>query len=86
MLYGHPGATTVEVDAVAVLVLAEPDEDARLAWIDHCWGFDGQRLRQYTTDHTMGEHLRCNGGELLNLKQARLHDNWVLTTDGGHAR
>ncbi|MEV5605530.1 hypothetical protein AB0L33_29235 [Streptomyces sp. NPDC052299] len=83
-LYGDPGATDVEPDAVAVLVLAEPGEDTRLAWIGDCraWGFDGQRLRQYTTDHSMGEHLRYNGGKRIDLEQARLHDNWVLTSLG----
>lgn len=53
-LYGDPGATDVEPDAVAVLVLAEPGENTRLAWIGDCraWGFDGQRLRQYTSKRT----------------------------------
>ncbi|MCG7524780.1 hypothetical protein MHW47_10060 [Streptomyces sp. OfavH-34-F] len=71
-LYGDPGTTDVQPDAVAVLALAEPGKDARRAWIGDCraWGFDGRRLRQYTTDHSMGEHLRYNGGQRIDREVA----------------
>ncbi|MCZ1012171.1 PP2C family protein-serine/threonine phosphatase [Streptomyces lydicus] len=83
-LYNDPGATVVEPDAVAVLALAEPGEGTLLSWVGDCraWGFDGRQLRQYTTDHSMGEHLRYNGGKWIDLAKARLHDNWVLATLG----
>lgn len=78
-LYGDPGGVNVEPDAVAVLALSEPGEDTRVHWIGDCraWGFNGQTLRQYTTDHTMGEHLRQRGKPEV---EAALHDNWVRTS------
>ncbi|MFF4531598.1 PP2C family protein-serine/threonine phosphatase [Streptomyces sp. NPDC001407] len=80
-LYADPGADPVEPDAVAVLALAEPGQETRVHWIGDCraWGFDGRRLRQYTIDHTMGEHLRQKGA---SLAEAALHDNWVRTSLG----
>lgn len=80
-LYGDPGAVTVDPDAVPVLALAEPGEEIWVYWIGDCrvWGFDGERLRQYTKDHSMGEFLRRNGDPPT---EAALHDNWVRTSLG----
>ncbi|MGW6605704.1 PP2C family protein-serine/threonine phosphatase [Streptomyces sp. NPDC055036] len=83
-LYGDPGALVVEPDGVAVLALAEPGEPTLVYWIGdaRAHGFDGKKLRLYSTDHSMGEFLRHNGGKHLPLEQARLHDNWVRATLG----
>lgn len=65
-------------DAVAVVAVAHDDATA-VYWIGDAlaYGWDGQRLRQYTTDQTVGEQLRHNGAP---LDVAASHDNWVRAT------
>lgn len=75
------GAEPAEVvrewaDAIAVVAVARPGHGALVSWSGDCrgYGFDGQRLRQYTTDQTVGEQLRRNGAPLA---VAADHDNWL---------
>lgn len=67
-----------EPDAVALVAVADPDSTV-IHWIGDCraYGLTGGILRQYTTDHTVGQQLRVNG---LPADVAEDHDNWVRTT------
>ncbi|WP_181785112.1 SpoIIE family protein phosphatase [Streptomyces phytophilus] len=60
----------------AVTARMAPDGRTWLYWIGDCraYGWDGQRLAQHTTDQTLGEFLRLNGGVPEDI--ARRHDNW----------
>ncbi|WP_436776362.1 hypothetical protein [Yinghuangia sp. YIM S09857] len=67
-----------EPDAVAVVAVAAPgDNTTRIAWVGdaRAWGWDVTRLRQYSTDQTMGQFLRVYGGPAAEL--AGHHDEWV---------
>ncbi|MFF2923100.1 PP2C family protein-serine/threonine phosphatase [Streptomyces celluloflavus] len=68
-----------EADAVAVTALACADRDTSVAWVGDCraYGWNGARLRQYSTDHTMGQMLRLNGAP---WDLAEDHDNWIRTS------
>ncbi len=68
-------------DAVAVVALVEPGEPTTVAWVGDCraYGWDGAELRQYTTDHTVGQQLRVNG---VPVEVAEAHDNWIRTSLG----
>ncbi|MBB4917406.1 PP2C family protein-serine/threonine phosphatase [Streptosporangium saharense] len=79
-LLNAPADDREDPDAVAVLAVAHPDV-AVIHWIGdaRAYGWDGVELRQYTTDHTVGEQLRRNG---VALDLAADHDNWVRTTVG----
>lgn len=78
-LVADPGAEEgPEPDAVAVVAVTAPGDDTtRIAWVGdaRAWGWDGTRLRQYSTDQTMGEFLRVYGGPAAEL--ADQHDVWV---------
>ncbi|MGG7571199.1 hypothetical protein [Streptomyces sirii] len=78
-LVADPGAEEVaEPDAVAVVAVTAPGDDTtRIAWVGdaRAWGWDGTRLRQYSTDQTMGQFLRVYGGPAVEL--ADHHDVWV---------
>ncbi|MFI0406537.1 PP2C family protein-serine/threonine phosphatase [Actinomadura sp. 3N508] len=65
-------------DAVAVAAVAHDDVTA-VHWIGdaRAYGWDGRRLRRYTTDQTVGEQLRRNGAP---WDLAADHDNWVRAT------
>ncbi|WP_329032241.1 hypothetical protein OIE71_04675 [Streptomyces sp. NBC_01725] len=83
-LVSAPAAAIVEPDGVAVLAIAERYEHTAIAWTgdSRAYGWDGQTLTQRTTDMTVGEYLRHNGGggpiELL----AAAHDNWIRSSLG----
>ncbi|WP_327226371.1 SpoIIE family protein phosphatase [Streptomyces platensis] len=78
-LVADPGADGEEADAAAVAALAQPGEDTHVAWVGDCraYGWNGTRLRYYTTDHTVGEQLRLNGAP---WKLAAHHDSWLRTS------
>lgn len=65
-------------EAAAVLALVPDDGPAVVAWIGDCraYRWDGTELRQYTTDHTMGQQLRASGGAPIEL--AATHDHWLM--------
>jgi PPM family protein phosphatase len=69
-------------DGVAALVIAEPGEPTSIAWTGdvRVYGYDGSVLRQRSTDHTVGQYLRINGGVPLEL--AENHDNWIRCSLG----
>lgn len=68
-------------DGVAVLAVAEPGQTTALAWTGdaRAHGWDGSRLRQLTTDHTIGQYLRLNGDGPIEALAAA-HDNWLRTS------
>lgn len=71
-----PGPDDDTPDAVAVVAAARAGDDTRVAWCgdSRVYGFNGERIRQYSTDATVGEQLRCNG---VALELAAEHDNWL---------
>lgn len=71
-------------DGVAVLAVAEPGQPTAIAWTGdaRAYGWDGQRLQQLTTDHTIGEYLRLNGDGGPIEALAAAHDNWLRTSLG----
>jgi PPM family protein phosphatase len=75
-LVADPGA---HANGVAVLAVVSGADPVEVAWIGDCraYGWDGAVLRQYTTDHTVGEQLRRNGAP---LELAAEHDNWIKTS------
>ena len=68
-------------NAVAVLAVTRPGKTTRIAWVGdaRAYGWDGTRLRRYTTDHTVGQQLRVNG---VPVELAEQHDNWIRTSLG----
>ncbi|MGW3060652.1 hypothetical protein ACWC98_32630 [Streptomyces goshikiensis] len=79
LLVADRGPDGAGPDAVAVLAAAVPGQDTVVAWVGDCraYGWDGRRLEQYTTDHTVGQQLRANG---VPVDLARDHDNWIRVT------
>lgn len=67
-----------DYDGAAVLAVVHPHGPAVVSWIGDCraYRFDGAELRQYTTDHTMGQQLRASGGVAVEFTQT--HDHWLL--------
>lgn len=78
-IVADPGPADDTPNAVAVVAAARAGHETSIAWCgdSRIYGFDGTRLRQYSTDATVGEQLRRNG-EALEL--AAEHDNWVRAT------
>lgn len=79
-LVADPGADGEEADAVAVVAAVLPGtNETRVAWVGDCraYGWNGNRLTLYTTDHTVGEQLRTNGAP---WELAEQHDNWLRTS------
>ena len=75
-LIDDPGVDDYNPDAVLVLAISEPGESTRLGWVgdSHAYGWDGTRLRRWTTPQGMGQYLRQNS-EREDL--AVEHDNWI---------
>jgi serine/threonine protein phosphatase PrpC len=71
-----PGPYADTPDAVAVVAVAQAGDETRVAWCgdSRIYGFDGERVRQYSTDATVGEQLRRNG---VAIELAAEHDNWL---------
>ncbi|MEV8048945.1 hypothetical protein [Streptomyces bacillaris] len=69
---GHDGE---EANAVGVAVLVD-DAGARAAWVGDCdvLGWDGTRLRRYSTPQVMGEWVRQYGPP---VEVAAHYDDWV---------
>ncbi|MEU7345492.1 hypothetical protein ABZ778_16500 [Streptomyces bacillaris] len=69
---GHDGE---EVNAVGVAVLVD-DAGTRAAWVGDCdvLGWDGRRLRRYSTPQVMGEWVRQYGPP---VEIAAHYDDWV---------
>jgi len=63
--------------ACAVYAAMEPGRPTMVHWIGDCraYGWDGQRLTLWSTDMTMGQWLRINGGVPVEI--AEVHDNWA---------
>ncbi|MFE0648186.1 hypothetical protein ACFVZH_06310 [Streptomyces sp. NPDC059534] len=62
--------------ASAVFACMRPGVPTVVHWIGDCraYGWDGTALTQWSTDQTMGEWLRVNGGVPVEI--AENHDNW----------
>jgi serine/threonine protein phosphatase PrpC len=65
----------------AVYASMEPGRPTDLHWIGDCraYGWDGTELTLWSTDQTMGEWLRWNGGktiEMVPLDVTESQDNW----------
>ncbi|WP_019632682.1 hypothetical protein [Actinomadura atramentaria] len=72
-----PGTSGAAPDGVAVIAVRHPDDtDTAITWTGdaRAYGWNGTRLRQYSTDHTVGQHLRLNG---MPVEVAEDHDNWL---------
>lgn len=66
----------------AIFASMEPGRPASVHWIGDCraYGWDGAALTLWSTDQTMGEWLRWNGGktiELAPVEVAETQDNWA---------
>ncbi|MFD8851851.1 SpoIIE family protein phosphatase [Streptomyces sp. NPDC059604] len=66
----------------AVFASMEPGLPTSVHWIGDCraYGWDGEGLTQWTTDQTMGEWLRWNGGktiEIIPVEVAETQDNFA---------
>jgi serine/threonine protein phosphatase PrpC len=63
--------------AAAVYASMEPGQPTMIHWIGDCraYGWDGTRLALWSTDMTMGQWLRINGGVPVEI--AERHDNWA---------
>ncbi|MEU2436589.1 SpoIIE family protein phosphatase [Streptomyces rubradiris] len=61
----------------AVYASVEPGRPTGIHWIGDCraYGWDGERLTQWSTDQTMGQWLRWNGGVPVEI--AATQDNWA---------
>ncbi|MVO89389.1 SpoIIE family protein phosphatase [Streptomyces sp. p1417] len=61
----------------AVYASMEPGHPTGIHWIGDCraYGWDGQTLTQWSTDQTMGQWLRWNGGVPVEI--AATQDNWA---------
>ncbi|MGW1468461.1 SpoIIE family protein phosphatase [Streptomyces sp. NPDC002308] len=65
----------------AIYALMEPGRPTSVHWIGDCraYGWDGKALTLWSTDQTMGEWLRWNGGETIEIvptEVAESQDNW----------
>ncbi|MFD3422113.1 hypothetical protein [Streptomyces decoyicus] len=68
--------------ASAVYALVEPGRPSSVHWIGdaRAYGWDGEHLTLWSTDMTMGEWLRWNGGktiEVIPIEVAETQDNWA---------
>ncbi|MFL4497466.1 hypothetical protein ACJ6WD_40450 [Streptomyces sp. VTCC 41912] len=66
----------------AIVASMEPGWPTSVHWIGDCraYGWDGEKLTLWSTDQTMGEWLRWNGGktiELVPIEVAETQDNWA---------
>ncbi|WP_030569632.1 SpoIIE family protein phosphatase [Streptomyces aureocirculatus] len=80
LLITDPGPDGEEADGVAVAAQVHPGgEYVLIGWVGDCraYGWNGERLRLYSDDHTVGQQLRANG---VALDIARGHDDWVRTS------
>ncbi|MFB7657897.1 MULTISPECIES: PP2C family protein-serine/threonine phosphatase [unclassified Streptomyces] len=61
----------------AVYASMEPGRPTGIHWIGDCraYGWDGEKLTQWSTDQTMGQWLRWNGGVPIEI--AETQDNWA---------
>lgn len=61
----------------AVYAPMEPGHPTGIHWIGDCraYGWDGEKLTQWSTDQTMGQWLRWNGGVPIEI--AGTQDNWA---------
>ncbi|MFD7514075.1 hypothetical protein ACFV85_04620 [Streptomyces niveus] len=61
----------------AVYASMEPGHPTGIHWIGDCraYGWDGTALTQWSTDQTMGQWLRWNGGVPIEIAQTQ--DNWA---------
>ena len=66
-------------DGVAVVAVSEPSEDTVVHYVGdaRAYGWNGRRLRQYTTDHTVAQQLVVNGAP---WEIASDHSNWLRTS------
>ncbi len=66
----------------AIVASVEPGRPTSVHWIGDCraYGWDGEKLTLWSTDQTMGEWLRWNGGktiEMIPIEIAEDQDNWA---------
>ncbi|MFE6272197.1 SpoIIE family protein phosphatase [Streptomyces goshikiensis] len=63
--------------ASAVYACMEPGWPTSIHWLGDCraYGWDGTALTQWSSDQTMGQWLRRNGGVPVEI--AEDHDNWA---------
>lgn len=61
----------------AIYASMEPGRATSIHWIGDCraYGWDGHKLKLWSTDQTMGQWLRWNGGVPVEI--AETQDNWA---------
>ncbi|MFF7411693.1 hypothetical protein [Streptomyces lydicus] len=61
----------------AIVASMEPGRPTSVHWIGDCraYGWDGKKLTLWSTDQTMGQWLRWNGGVPIEI--AETQDNWA---------
>jgi serine/threonine protein phosphatase PrpC len=74
--YDHPPHMS------AIYASMEPGHPTSIHWIGDCraYGWDGEKLTLWSTDQTMGQWLRWNGGktiEVIPVEVAETQDNWA---------
>jgi len=71
------GAYDYHLHLSAIYARAEPGEPTGIHWIGDCraYGWDGERLTQYSTDQTMGRFLAKYEGVAIDLVDH--HDAWA---------
>ncbi|MEV5688627.1 hypothetical protein AB0L68_36525 [Streptomyces sp. NPDC052164] len=76
MLVADGGPEDDGPNAVGAVVTTSPSGRTVASWAGDCrvYGWDGTRLRRWTTDHTVGQQLRENGAP---WELAEEHDNWL---------
>lgn len=85
-IVADPGPADDTPDGVAVAAVVRAGEETRIAWCgdSRIYGFDGSRLRQYSTDATVGEQLRRNGAALeLAARPRQLAQDKPVACRGG---
>lgn len=81
LLVADPGAfpDEPEPDGVAVVAVAHPHDNVVISWLgdSHAYGWNGTRLRRYTTPQTYGQQLRQYGAP---WDVSETHNDWILTS------